>query len=206
MSDPARSRLKRIIRLMKLRRIVLLLVLPLLLTGCQYLFPGFYSYPSDPEFPLPSFAPAVQYTTGAATVDFTQGTDKQTIQLGELAGSYEMGSLNAVWRNDDGWSLTLSWYDTFGAPIDPMSGTVTISRIHDNQLWTSDSFMGVGNCRVTIAARTQDQLSGTATCHDLRWMDGLSGPGGLTMPGPGSSYIEGEDPFDIDVTFEGRPR
>jgi hypothetical protein len=53
---------------------------------------------------------------------------------------------------------------------------------------------------VDLAEVDETEVTGTATCRGLRWADGLVAPG-IGEP----VFIEGQEPFDAEITFEARP-
>jgi hypothetical protein len=76
-----------------------------------------------------------------------------------------------------------------------------VQRIDGHAFWTTGSYVELSNrCIVDVTELSADRLSGQATCHALRWVDGTAqwGPNG-------PAYVAGEDPFDLVVTFEAQP-
>lgn len=190
-------------RLSVVGRLAAVLFLPLLLSGCELLFPGFYSYGST-EFPLdPSFGPDTSYTTGSASLDLTQDGNTQRVDLGELlpgAGTLE-GATSATWKNEDGWSLSIMNFGDFGLPEDPYSAVVTIQQVNDHEVWIADT-MTNSSCTTNVQESSADRFAGASTCRQLRWADGSAAPGGFGMGSP--PYIAGQDPFDVSITFEAK--
>ena len=181
-------------------RVAVLVLAPLLLSGCQLLFPYMYAT-GTPDFPVPSFGPEVSYTTGTASFDILQGTNRQHVVLDQLvdgAGAMD-GMTSAAWRNADGWSMSLMDFAVPDMPADPGSILVTIQRVHDNQVWIADTF--TGQCASSVSEASDTRLAGSTTCQHLQWEDGTAGSNGLGSP----SYIAGQDPFSATITFEATP-
>ena len=183
----------------------LLLAAPLL-AGCSALFPYLdpYGYPTDPYFGEPTVP--TTYSTGSATIELTRGASKETITLNRVGDSsfYEpmLGAM-VTWENDDGWTVMVNSYSGSQLPefVMPgvMTGDVTINRIDGHEFWTAGSYVpwGTGNsCAVDVWEMSSTDVSGRANCTKLRWTDGMSP--GFEEP----AYIEGEESFDVSITFE----
>jgi hypothetical protein len=185
----------------RLLRLGGLCVLALALCGCELLLPGFYG-----DEPFEPFDPGVTtaYESGTATLETDADGATQTIVLDELVEGSEMSGFGStiIWRNDDGWALTLNTYD-MGVPMPGGGGDIGIQRIVGNELWTTDSFTSPNSCIIDITDASEDGLTGTATCTGLRWLDGLGGSYGMGMAGP--RYVEDEPAFDLTITFEAVP-
>ena len=172
------------------------LVAALVTGGCQYLlgFDPMAPYPSfDPEAPFPGASPLARYPTGSATIAIDGG---ETISLDRVRTP---GSLDATFGADvtignaDGWYVRVYAFPT-GVGLGS-GGSVTLDRITGTEHWTTAD---PSRCIVTIETADATALRGTATCRGLRWSDAV---GGFPMT-PESAYIEGQDPFDAEVTFE----
>jgi hypothetical protein len=174
----------------------------LLLSGCEYLIPGLYPDPDPWQEPGVTTA----YESGRATLELDADGAQQTVVLDEIAEGSELTGFGAtvIWRNDDGWALTLSTFDFGGMPgLGGSSDDVSIQRINGVELWVTDSYSSPDSCIVEIDESSDELLSGSATCRGLRWSDGLGGFGGYGASGP--RYIEDEPAFDLTLTFEARP-
>ena len=186
----------------------------MLLTGCDVLYSSVLGGGTviggsgDPGMPTVR----ATYTSGQATLKITQGSDTQTITLDEVSAGSQLMSIiggSASWRNADGWVLQVMAFDSGSMPGAPLPnfadvpGQLTIERINGNQLWTTQDYTGDNRCIVTVAQVDQKALSGTATCRSLRWSDGFAGSMQFGLEAP--AYIAGQDPFDVDVTFEAKP-
>lgn len=192
----------------------LLIATAFVLSGCQYLLGGmlggpvilpggsfdpgdfgsfdpgdFGSFDPGPVFSLPP--PLETYTKGSATVTI----DGKTTTLGSLNGTaatYEDLGAQVGWT--DGAGLYLRFYGEPGSEFG--DGFVLLDRVVDGKHWTTADPAG---CKVTTAETAAKELSGTASCHGLRWADAI-GSGPLD-----SSFIAGQAPFDLEVTFEAKP-
>ena len=161
--------------------------------GCQYLY-GFDATNPD-DFALPK--PLATYVEGEATIaidgapEVSLGTVSSGALLDDLYGS------EATWTNADGWYVRI-----MGASNSPgmfgFGGSLTLDRVVDGAHWTT---FDPGRCILTIETADAKGLRGRATCKDLRWSDALGGSFSSLEP----DYIEGQDPFDAEVTFEARP-
>jgi len=191
----------------RLRTAAMLAVVPFVLSGCDLLFAGLYG-PMDP-FPEPDLGPSVVYDSGVATLEITQTDTTETVTLDQLGPNSIMDSYmgaTVTWRNDDGWILRLNAY-SFADPAaggfpGSVSGDITFDRIGDNELWTAGGYTSAaGNrCIVDISEMSETRVSGRANCRGLRWSDAT---GGFGFGEP--VFIEGQDPFDVTVTFEAAP-
>lgn len=143
------------------------------------------------------------YDTGTAAIDFEGMGDGQV--LDNMAPGSQLDSLigaSVVWKNDAGWNLALTAYDmsSFGG-LGPPDGTVTIGRIEGHEYWIAGGYMDESRCILTTDEISDAGIKGSAMCSQLRWMDGTSQFSGLGTP----AYVEGQDPFDVQVTFEAEP-
>jgi hypothetical protein len=121
-----------------------------------------------------------------------------------------MSGAAVTWRNDAGWLLQVTVYEfgsvfaprpTGGTDDDSYYGDVTVQRIAVNEFWIARGTGPFGNrCIVDIVDASETLVQGSATCRDLRWQDGTA-PDVFGEP----VYIEGEEPFDAEITFEARP-
>jgi hypothetical protein len=167
----------------------LVVVATVIAGGCQYLL-GID--PNDPGFTEP--APVEAYHGGRATV--TVGSEP-AIVLDELTMP---GTFDAAWgaeasfRNADGWYVRVSGATTGGGILGEIA-YLQIDRIVDSQHWTT---WDPSRCIVTIEAVDEKVLRGKASCKGLRWSDAL-GLGGVSIE---PTYIDGQDPFDAEITFE----
>jgi hypothetical protein len=154
---------------------------------------GFGSFdPGDfssfgPE-PIPS--PQAIFETGSAAVTI-DGTTTKLDRLTGAAAVYGLFGTEATWTDGKGFYLRY-----FG----PGEGTgeagfLSFDRIQGGSHWTT---MDSG-CKVALTKSDTTGLAGSASCKDLRWSDAM---GGFT---PGSPFIEGEAPFDAEVSFEAAP-
>jgi hypothetical protein len=195
--------------------VIFLTAAAMLLTGCGLLYPGIFGGGTvsggsgDPGVPTVR----ATYRSGHATLKITQGTDVQTITLDEVGAGSQMMSMiggSAGWRNADGWALQVMAFDPstmpggmLGGMGGEVSGQMTIERITGNQVWTTQDYTGDSRCVVTVTQVDEKALSGTATCKSVRWSDGFAGSMQFGLGAP--TYIAGQDPFDVDVTFEAKP-
>lgn len=163
-------------------------------SGCELLY-GLTPYPSaiEPdEFALPS--PIAVYPSGRATLTIDGEAplvlDRVTVP-GRLDGSF--GS-DLVLSNDDGWYVRVSGVMPPGT-IYGTGGYVMVDRVVDGSHWTTAD---PSRCIVTVEQADATALRGTASCKGLRWSDAI---GSLTMSLE-PSYVEGQGPFDAEITFE----
>ena len=192
-------------RLSLVGRGLLLALVSVLLSGCGLLLPGLYGFSPtepDPYYPIPStppFAEDVNYTSGSASLDVTEGGTKGTFELGELVdGSQTYGMTNATWRGTEGWSLTVNAF-SLGDATFAGNKNVSIQRVNGNDVWLASTEFNPTACTVVIDEMSDKRLKGNATCRNLRWADGL-GQNDMSFYPP--KYIEGQDPFSVDITFE----
>ncbi|MEX2548436.1 MAG: hypothetical protein WD830_11730 [Chloroflexota bacterium] len=191
---------------------VALVLIGLLAGGC--FFPNFGAF-GDEEFPLPTVL--ATYTTGSARLHVSQSSEQggsgEVVILDRVGQGSALNSLTGAtvsWRNDDGWLLQLTVYE-FGLPFLPVptgapedesySADVTVQRIIANEFWTARGVGPSGNrCIVDVAESSETVVRGSATCRGLRWQDG-------TVPDPFGDpiYIEGQEPFEAEITFEATP-
>ena len=169
----------------------------LVASGCQYLL-GYD--PNDP--PLDDFSdptPIAVYASGRATIAIDGGKVLELDRLSSPGAMYKSFGSEANFTSDEGWYVRVSGaYDkgasgTFGA-----GAYLQIDRIVGTSHWsTADP----SRCVVTVVAANETALRGTATCKGLRWSDTLaSGPYSMEP-----AYVEGEAPFDAEITFEALP-
>ena len=173
------------------------------LSGCQYLLglggmppvtpPDFGSFdPGDPMFSPPP--PLATYTTGSATVSIGGAVAK----LDRLAGgALYQGGLGAEVDWTDGKGLYLRFFGTPEAQSPTGAGFVTLDRIADGQHWTTPD---PSLCTVKVTQAGTKGIAGTATCTGLRWIDTMA-----PYIGVQPAYVEGEAPFDAEITFGAVP-
>ena len=172
------------------------------LSGCALLdlLLGQSPFP-DPDATFPPFpisTAETTFNTGSATIVLARETGEpgETLVLDELAGGgsmlEELG-FQAKWTNDDGWYLTFYSYPDIGFPT--QSAYLSIDRIFDGKHWT---IYDQTRCVTTTERADATGIVGTATCRGLRWSDYFSSISGLGFP----QEIEGEPPFDAEITFE----
>jgi hypothetical protein len=168
------------------------------LTGCALLDmliglpPGFDPDASFPPFPIASAEST--FTTGSATLEI----DGETLVLDELVSGGSMMDdfgVRATWTDGEGLYLTFSGYPDMGFGSE--SGYLSIDRIFDDQHWVMND---PTRCVTTTEQADATGITGTATCRGLRWSDYFSTLAGLGVP----VEIEGEPPFDAEITFEAR--
>ncbi len=191
----------------RLRIAAALAVLPLVISGCDLLYAGLYG-PIDP-FLEPELGPSIVYETGVATIEMTRGATTETITLDQVGPNSMLDSFmgaTVTWRNDDGWIVRINAYEfsdpgAVGLP-GITSGDVTVEWIAEHELWTAGTYTAAaGNsCVVDIWEMSETAVSGRANCRKLQWTDGTGGYGFGELV-----YIEGQDPFDVTVTFEAKP-
>jgi hypothetical protein len=156
--------------------------------GCQYLL-GFD--PADPTFTEPK--PLASYDTGRATITIGAGPAIALDELSPPGTLYELMGADATFRNADGWLLQVSGA-TSATGFMGQTAYVQLHRITGSEHWTT---WDPSRCIVTIEVVDENALRGVASCKGLRWSDAISG---FTSLEP--SYIEGQGPFDAEVTFE----
>jgi hypothetical protein len=197
---------------------MLLAILPIALSGCDLLayamYPGIFdptfSNPdfTDPDFTDPDFANPQTFTygKGSATIEITRDGVTETYTLNEVAPSstYDpmMGAM-VTWQNDEGWSVDIFGYDFSGldGEVSLGSGDVNVRWIHDSDFWTAGTYTSeAGNrCVVTIWQMSARKTDGKANCSSIQWADGANQ---YAYP---PAFIEGEEPFDMSVTFVAEP-
>jgi hypothetical protein len=197
----------------------ILMAIAIVLTGCLGSFGDFGDFGFDEDdFPMPTVLAV--YSQGSATVEVKQGDTTQTIGLTRVAAGSQLMSIaggNVTWRNDDGWGLQITTIDMsmdFGPRPSPSAGTspgpttapylaeLAVIRIADHDFWrASGNGAQSGNrCIVDLTEASASRVAGTATCRGLRWYDGTTSPMLFDQ-----IYIEGQDPFDAEITFEATP-
>lgn len=205
---------------MTTRRVAPLLVtLAIVLTGCLGRFGDFGDFGDFGEDFAPPTVLAV-YSQGSATLVIKHGDTTETINLTRVAAGSQLMSIaggNVTWRNDDGWGLQITTLDMsmdFGTRPSPSAGAspgptaapylaeLAVIRIADHDFWrASGNGAESGNrCIVDLAEASAARVAGTATCRGLKWYDGTASPMIFDQ-----IYIEGEDPFDAEITFEATP-
>jgi hypothetical protein len=172
------------------------------LSGCALLdlLLGQSPFPDPDESfgPFPFASAETTFTTGSATIVLSGegGEPGETLVLDELAGGgslLEDFGLQARWTNGDGWYLSFQSYPDFGFPAE--SASLSIDRIFDGQHWT---IYDQTRCVTTTERSDGTGIAGSATCRGLEWSDFFSSSSGLGFP----DEIEGEPPFDAEITFE----
>ena len=192
---------------MRRAAVVWLLAAVVVAGGC--VFPDFGAFGgfSDDEIPMPSVLAV--FADGSASLEITQAGASQTVSLDSVGRGSQIDSLTGStinWRNGDGWVLVVTAYDfgggIFGARESAeFPGDVTIERIQGGEFWRADSYGPSGNrCIVDVAEASETVVRGTATCRALTWTDGVIPPFNLNPV-----LIEGQEPFDAEITFEARP-
>ena len=169
-------------------------VVTLLAAGCGGLF-----YPFGPGGDFAEPSPLATYESGTATLKLEDGTvvELDGISTGPHLFTEVGGSVN--WFNDDGWGLRVTLYPE-GLPGDaPHGAFITLDRIQGAAHWTT---MEDGACSVDIEVADETALRGSARCIELEWVDTLRG--GTPFMGP-PEPVEGEEPFDVEITFEAEP-
>jgi hypothetical protein len=187
--------------------VLALLLAPAVLSGCQFMFPAFGN-PGDMDPPKLR----ATYIKGSATLQITRGRDTKVVELREVSPGSQLISViggSVAWRSADGWVVQLQAFDPAdmggGAFPGPVSGQLAIQRIDGHEFWTTLDYNAMDRCILTIDELSEDAARGSASCKGLRWIDGI-GSGGFGMGGmTGPPYVEGEDPFDAEVTFEATP-
>lgn len=197
----------------------MLLALPLVLAGCLP-FGSFSDLGNfdDGDFPMPTVLAI--YSQGTATLEIKQGDTSQTITLTRVADGSQLSTFSGgivTWRSDDGWGLQVSTIDMsmpFGNPASPSAGAspgptaapylmeLAVMLIADHEFWrASGSYGDSGNrCIVDLTEFSEVRVTGTATCRGLKWYDGAAAPVYIDQP-----YIDDEEPFDAEITFEALP-
>jgi len=183
-------------------RVVTLALCGLLAGGCNV--PNFGAFGNE-EIPVPTVL--ATYATGSATLEMNRGDVVETVTFDRVGLGSQLASLmgaTVTWRNDSGWVLQVTAFDAmFGSSsaVGPYSGDVVLQLITDHELWRADSYGTAGpRCIVDLDDVSETSVRGTATCKGLRWVDGTAVPG-FNNP----VYIEGQEPFDAEITFEATP-
>ena len=189
-----------------------------LLSGCM--LPSFSAFPPGID-PIPT--KLATYSAGSASIELTQSGTTETITLVSVGPGSTLNSLSGAtvsWRNEDGWILLVTAYDLAafsafgrrpsaqptresgsGPENQSYFGEVTVERIDGHEFWQANGSGATGNrCIVDVTDVGPELISGKATCRGLRWSDGAV-PLGIGDP----VFIEGQDPFDAEITFEARP-
>ena len=194
-------------RIGAITRAAILAAVPLMLSGCGLLFGGMYPgfNPLAPPFaPDPFINPGAgaTYDRGTADLEITHedGTT-ESLTLGRIGfiGEYdESFGASASWVNDDGWELTVFAYDvadSLGNELGVINGDATFSRSKGMDYWSAGSYVGGGGnpCAVDVWEMTEKEFTGRVTCTSLRWTT-------YSMTGE-EEAVEGEDPFEVTVTF-----
>ena len=189
---------------------LLLTCVALLVAGCFLpSLGGFADFGDEPPFP----SVLATYSQGSATLEVTRAGATETIVLDRVGRGSQLTSLvgtNVSWRNDQGWVLLVSVYD-FGNIFGPRasaegtdesySGDVTVELIENHEFWKADSYSASGNrCIVDVEEADETEVRGSATCRGLRWTDGT-----VVQLNPEPVLIDGQDPFDAEITFEATP-
>ena len=195
----------------------MLVAAALVLSGCQYLLgplvggpiypvdpgdfgsfdPGeFGSFdPNEPGFSIPP--PAATYKTGSATV--TIGDSVKTLDRLAAPGSLmtDYGG-NAIFTDGAGTYLQVYGAKPGASTFETEPPFLTIERIADGRHLTAFDPTG---CKVTITTADTTSFAGSGSCKALRWSDALA----PYDPSGRPSYVEGEQPFDVEVEFSAKP-
>lgn len=178
--------------------IVLGFAVALVGSGCQYLL-GYdpYALPEDWD---EEFAPETLATfeSGVARIAIDGGATVTLPRLTTPGVIYEVYGGQVTFTNDDGWYLQVM--DMSSGPLAGMSPAayVTLDRIVDGAHWST---VDTARCIVDIDTADATGLVGSATCKGLRWSDVLA----MDYYSYEPSYVEGEAPFDAEITFEAEP-
>lgn len=189
---------------------LLLSCMAIVVAGCFFPSLGSLADLGDPG-PFPSVL--ATYSHGSASLAITRGGTIETIALDRVGRGSQATSVigtNVTWRNDQGWILQVNAYDSgslFGPRAsgevddDSYYGDVSIQLIAEHEFWRAASYGASGNrCIVDIEEADESEVRGGATCRGLRWTDGTVVP-----LNPEPVLIEGQDPFDAEITFEATP-
>lgn len=166
-----------------------------LLSGCALLSPGSYNsyFGGDTG---PDEMVSTEYQRGSATLKLSGGvTEDLDLALAPGSGIASYMGTDVVFRDADGWALQLQGFGVEAAPFGGY-GLVSIHRAIRGHWVAQDS---QGACTVKVAHIDASGFRGTASCTALRWTDALA-----PMMQQGR-YIEGERPFDAEITFEALP-
>jgi hypothetical protein len=188
-------------------RLLVWFLLPLVLSGCELLFPSFVN-PGDIGPPKLK----ATYVQGSATLKITTNGTPETVKLTKVSAGSQLMSMvgaNVIWRNADGWIVQLQAFDPaeVGGGFFPggLGAQLAIERVNGHEYWTTLDYSAADRCIVTIDEVSADAARGSATCKGLRWVDGIAangfGFGGIEGP----PYIEGQAPFDLEATFAATP-
>jgi len=157
------------------------------------MFPSFE--PGGPEFSMPP--PDAIYKTGSATVTIDGKASTYATLTGPAALIADYGA-NATWTDGAGHYLVIYGAHTGDAEADAESRFVSIEQIADGHHWTSSNQPG---CKLDIATADTTGFTGTASCANLRWSDAIAPVDGSGNP----TFVDGQAPFDLEVTFEAKP-
>jgi hypothetical protein len=168
-------------------------------SGCQYLL-GYdpYALPEDWSEELPDPTPIATFESGSATIAIDGGPTITLPRLTIPGAMYESFGGHVTFTNDEGWYLQVMDMSTgaFGG-MGP-SAYVTVDRIVDGAHWST---IDTSRCIVDTETADETGLQGRATCKGLRWSDVLA----TDFYGLEPTYVEGEAPFDAEITFEAEP-
>jgi hypothetical protein len=160
--------------------------------GCELLFS--LGSVGDGEFEQPE--PLATYTSGTATLEFEDGTKVVLDEISDGPHLFTQIGGGVNWFNDEGWGLQLHLYDVSLTGNDFSDGIPMLDRIQGGTHWTT--MEGTG-CSLKIDVADETGLRGTARCIEQEWVDALrAGTPFEGRPRP----VEGEEPFDFEVTFE----
>ena len=164
--------------------------------GCSVLtcLLGVSPDPFDPDEPFPFPTAEATFSTGSATIEL----ESETVVLDELLEDSGLGEFGftVTWENDDGWYLQLSG---FADELEFPGGGAYLSlhRIQDDEHLV---ILDPSRCVTTVDASGADGGHGHARrCRGLEWTDFFASYpfiGGFPKP------IEGQEPFDAEITFE----
>ena len=172
------------------------LVVALVASGCQYLY-GFPPIDPDEGFEPPE-ATAI-YESGRATIAIDGGATIVLDRLAAPGGLFQDFGASATFTGDDGWYLGISGaLDEASTGLFGIGTFLQLDRITGTEHWTS---MDPSRCIVDVASVDETGMRGSATCKGVRWSDML-GQGYADFE---PNYIEGEAPFDAEITFEALP-
>lgn len=167
--------------------------------GCQYLL-GYDPYgplPEDWEEGLEDPEALARYEVGTATIAIDGGLTIELPRLASPGAVYELLDGSATFTNDDGWYLQV-----FDAGTDlgyPSSAYLQLDRIVGTSHWTA---WDPSRCIVTMDVVDATAMRGRATCERVRWSDYFSSMSYYALE---PESIEGEEPFDAEITFEALP-
>ena len=168
-------------------------------SGCQYLL-GYdpYALPEDWDEEFGDPTALATFESGVATVVIDGGPTVTLPRLTRPGAIYEAYGGQATFTNDDGWYLQVM--DMSTGPFMGMtpSAYVSLDRIVDGAHWST---VDTSRCIVDIETADETGIAGSATCKGLRWSDLLA----MDYYGFEPTYIEGEAPFDAEITFVAEP-